>query len=210
MGGTTIADLGSHLWTWRRGCSAPSTRCRRSRRRSCANAPSTGARDGRDRRRVLRAPALRARARRARLEVARVAPRRPCDFVVEVNGCKGPPCFPIASLNELWFGERRRRPSPLRTAPRPRRAPLAPRDEGLVAHRPGCRLRRELHQSGGGPGGGLAGKALEPRLRAGRGSRGGVRGHSAQCVRAALGDHRRRRGRVAHERSVAERPICST
>jgi predicted dehydrogenase len=37
------------------------------------------------------------------MEVARVAPRRPCDFVVEVNGSKGTAMFSYNQLNELWF-----------------------------------------------------------------------------------------------------------
>ncbi|MFZ0769598.1 MAG: hypothetical protein WAM64_10330, partial [Acidimicrobiales bacterium] len=37
-------------------------------------------------------------------EVARVAPRRPCDFVVEINGSKATAMFSYNNLNELWFG----------------------------------------------------------------------------------------------------------
>jgi predicted dehydrogenase len=32
-----------------------------------------------------------------------VAPRRPCDFVIEVNGSKGTAVFSYDNLNELWF-----------------------------------------------------------------------------------------------------------
>jgi predicted dehydrogenase len=42
---------------------------------------------------------------RGTLEVARVCARRPCDFVVEVNGTKGTLRFDYARLNELWFGQ---------------------------------------------------------------------------------------------------------
>jgi predicted dehydrogenase len=38
------------------------------------------------------------------MEVARAAPRRPCDFVVEVNGSKATAMFSYSQLNELWFG----------------------------------------------------------------------------------------------------------
>jgi predicted dehydrogenase len=38
------------------------------------------------------------------MEVARAAPRRPCDFTVEVNGTKGTALFSYAQLNELWVG----------------------------------------------------------------------------------------------------------
>ena len=37
------------------------------------------------------------------MEVARVAPRRPCDFVIEVNGSMGTAVFSYDNLNELWF-----------------------------------------------------------------------------------------------------------
>ena len=39
------------------------------------------------------------------LETAKVAPRRPCDFVVEVNGSRGTLRFDYARLNELWLGD---------------------------------------------------------------------------------------------------------
>jgi predicted dehydrogenase len=42
---------------------------------------------------------------RGSLEVARVCARRPCDFVVEVNGTRGTLRFDYAQLNELWFGD---------------------------------------------------------------------------------------------------------
>jgi len=38
------------------------------------------------------------------MEVARAAPRRPCDFTIEVNGSKGTVMFSYAQLNELWVG----------------------------------------------------------------------------------------------------------
>jgi predicted dehydrogenase len=39
------------------------------------------------------------------LETARVCPRRPCDFTVEVNGDRGTLRFDYARLNELWYGD---------------------------------------------------------------------------------------------------------
>jgi len=48
---------------------------------------------------------------RGTVEVARVAPRRPCDFTVEVNGADGTLHFDYARLNELWFGDGRDDPS---------------------------------------------------------------------------------------------------
>jgi predicted dehydrogenase len=38
-------------------------------------------------------------------ETAKVSPRRPCDFVVEVNGSRGTLRFDYAHLNELWYGD---------------------------------------------------------------------------------------------------------
>ncbi len=38
-------------------------------------------------------------------ETAKVAPRRPCDFVVEINGTRGTLRFDYSRLNELWYGD---------------------------------------------------------------------------------------------------------
>jgi predicted dehydrogenase len=38
-------------------------------------------------------------------ETAKVAPRRPCDFTIEVNGARGTLRFDYARLNELWYGD---------------------------------------------------------------------------------------------------------
>ncbi len=38
-------------------------------------------------------------------ETAKVSPRRPCDFVVEVNGSRGTLRFDYSRLNELWYGD---------------------------------------------------------------------------------------------------------
>jgi predicted dehydrogenase len=38
-------------------------------------------------------------------EVGKVSPRRPCDFVVEVNGSRGTVRFDYSRLNELWYGD---------------------------------------------------------------------------------------------------------
>ena len=103
LGGTTIADLGSHLIdlaTWMLGgvneVSATSSTFVRER-------PA-----GDTMRRVEIDDASSALLRFASgahgtLEVARSAPRRPCDFVVEVNGSRGTAMFSYAQLNELWF-----------------------------------------------------------------------------------------------------------
>lgn len=103
MGGSTIADLGSHLIdlaTWMLGpvdeVSASSATFIRERTAPGGTLPveiddassalicfSSGA--------------------RGTMEVARVAPRRPCDFTVEVNGSRGTAMFSYPRLNELWF-----------------------------------------------------------------------------------------------------------
>ena len=95
--------------------------------------------------------------------------------------------FSYANLNELWVREHRRRPAPLRAAPGPRRAPESPPDPGLVADRPGRRLRRDLHQPGVRPGRGVARRALDTRLRPGRARRRGVRVDGALGRRSAAG-----------------------
>ncbi len=38
-------------------------------------------------------------------ETAKIGPRRPCDFVVEINGSRGTLRFDYARLNELWYGD---------------------------------------------------------------------------------------------------------
>jgi predicted dehydrogenase len=104
MGGTTIADLGSHLIdlaTWMLG---PITEVSATSSTFVADRSTS---DGT--RRVEIDDAASALIRFASgvqgtFEVARVAPRRPCDFVVEVNGSKGTAMFSYNQLNELWFG----------------------------------------------------------------------------------------------------------
>ncbi len=44
------------------------------------------------------------------LELARTCARRPCDFVVEVNGTHGTLRFDYERLNELWYGDAREEP----------------------------------------------------------------------------------------------------
>jgi predicted dehydrogenase len=104
MGGSTIGDLGSHLIDmamWMLGpiddVSAMSSTFIRERD------------DGSQSRTVEVDDASSALIRFASgaqgtMEVARAAPRRPCDFTVEVNGTKGTAMFSYAQLNELWVG----------------------------------------------------------------------------------------------------------
>lgn len=104
MGGSTIADLGSHLFdlaTWMLGPIAEV---------SAMSSTFVSERDssGRPRRvEVDDASSVLVRFASGALgtmEVARVAPRRPCDFLVEVNGSRGTAMFSYPRLNELWFG----------------------------------------------------------------------------------------------------------
>jgi predicted dehydrogenase len=104
MGGSTIGDLGSHLIdmaTWMLGpikeVSAMSSTFVRHRDQGGAA------------REVEVDDASSALVRftsgaQGTMEVARAAPRRPCDFTVEVNGTKGTAMFSYAQLNELWVG----------------------------------------------------------------------------------------------------------
>ena len=104
MGGSTIADLGSHLIdmaTWMLGdvneVSAASKTFISERRV-----------EGGTRRVEIddASSALLSFSSGAQgtMEVARAAPRRPCDFVVEINGSRGTVMFSYSNLNELWFG----------------------------------------------------------------------------------------------------------
>ncbi len=104
VGGSTIGDLGSHLIdmaTWMLGpieeVSAMST-------------TFVASRDDAGRPRAVEVEdASSALARfssgaHGTMEVARAAPRRPCDFTIEVNGSRGTVMFNYAQLNELWVG----------------------------------------------------------------------------------------------------------
>ena len=104
MGGTTIADLGSHLVdmaTWMLGpvaqvCATSSTFV--TRRSTSDGDRSVEVDDASSA--LLRF----ASGAQGTMEVARAAPRHPCDFVVEVNGSIGTAVFSYARLNELWVG----------------------------------------------------------------------------------------------------------
>jgi predicted dehydrogenase len=104
MGGSTIGDLGSHLIdmaTWMLGAiddvSAMSSTFIRNRddhgqSRSVEVDDASSA--------LVRFSS----GAQGTVEVARAAPRRPCDFTIEVNGSKGTAMFSYAQLNELWVG----------------------------------------------------------------------------------------------------------
>jgi predicted dehydrogenase len=104
LGGTTIADLGSHLIDlalWMVGdigdvCAQSQTFIKD---RSLS--------EGRARVTVDDASSALikfANGARGTVEMARSAVRRPCDFTVEVNGSTGTLIFDYTRLNELWYG----------------------------------------------------------------------------------------------------------
>ena len=105
MGGTTIADLGSHLIDMALCMAGPVDSV-------CAQAATfIGDRPSGDggTTPVTVEDAASALLRfesgaRGTMEVARAAVRRPCDFTVEVNGSHGTLVFSYARLNELWYG----------------------------------------------------------------------------------------------------------
>jgi len=107
MGGTTIADLGSHLIDmalWMAGgisgvCAQSAT--------FIAERPLPGGPGGTRAVTVDDASGALLRFESGALgtiEVARAAVRRPCDFTVEVNGSRGTLVFDYARLNELRYG----------------------------------------------------------------------------------------------------------
>ena len=101
MGGTTIADLGSHLIdlaTWMAGpiaeVSGQSETFIRQRSDKAVTVDEASAA-------LVRFES----GARGVLEMARVAVRRPCDFTIEVNGDRGTLVFEYARLNELLHGD---------------------------------------------------------------------------------------------------------
>jgi predicted dehydrogenase len=105
MGGTTIADLGSHMLDmalWMVGpideVAAQSETFIRTRPSAEGERPVTidDASSA-----LLRF----ANGARGTVEMARLAVRRPCDFSIEVNGTKGTLVFDYPRLNELLYGD---------------------------------------------------------------------------------------------------------
>ncbi|MGH7765809.1 MAG: Gfo/Idh/MocA family protein, partial [Candidatus Dormibacteraceae bacterium] len=101
MGGSTIADLGSHLLdmaTWMAGGIVEVTaqsetfvRLRSGRTVSVDDASSALVRF--------------ASGARGVFEMARMAVRHPCDFTIELNGDRGTLVFDYGHLNELRYGD---------------------------------------------------------------------------------------------------------
>src|SRR5271155_1272634 len=104
MGGSTIGDLGSHLIDMATWMLRPIDEVS-----AMSSTFVRGRDDGGSARPVEVDDASSALARfssgaHGTMEVARAAPRRPCDFTIEVNGSKGTVMFSYAQLNELWVG----------------------------------------------------------------------------------------------------------
>jgi predicted dehydrogenase len=101
MGGTTIADLGSHLIdmaTWMAGdiaqvCGQSETFTRERSNRAVTVDDASSA--------LVRFESGACGV----FEMARTAVRRPCDFTIEVNGSSGTLVFEYARLNELRYGD---------------------------------------------------------------------------------------------------------
>lgn len=107
MGASTIADLGAHLIDlagWMIGdvdaVSAQSQTFVTERRDpDAAGLVSVDADDASSALLRFRSGAL------GVFETAKISPRRPCDFTVEVNGSRGTLRFDYSRLNELWYGD---------------------------------------------------------------------------------------------------------
>ena len=101
MGGTTIADLGSHLIDMALWMVGPVSTV------SGQSATFVGERSGRPVTVDDASSALVEFTSGARgvFEMARTAVRRPCDFTIEVNGDRGTLVFDYPRLNELRFGD---------------------------------------------------------------------------------------------------------
>jgi predicted dehydrogenase len=101
VGGSTIADLGSHLIDmalWMVGDVAEVSAQSETFVKERSNLPVT----------VDDASSALLRFQggaRGTVEMARTAVRRPCDFTIEVNGDKGTLVFEYARLNELLYGD---------------------------------------------------------------------------------------------------------
>jgi predicted dehydrogenase len=105
MGGTTIADLGSHMLDMALWMVGPIAEVSAQSETFIRNRPSA---EGE--RAVTIDDASSALIRfetgaRGTVEMARLAVRRPCDFTVEVNGTKGTLVFEYPRMNELLYGD---------------------------------------------------------------------------------------------------------
>jgi predicted dehydrogenase len=106
MGGTTIADLGSHLLDLALWMVGPVEEVSGQSETFVPSRAAAGG--GTEKVTVDEASSALLRFESGALgvlEVARTAVRRPCDFTVEVNGDRGTLIFDYTRLNELLFGD---------------------------------------------------------------------------------------------------------
>ena len=105
MGGTTIADLGSHLIDMALWMVGPITEV------SAQSATFIRTRPGPDGERPVTIDDASSALLQfeggalGTIEMARLAIRRPCDFTVEVNGTRGTLVFDYPRMNELLYGD---------------------------------------------------------------------------------------------------------
>ena len=105
MGGTTIADLGSHMIDMALWMVGPIREVAAQSETFIKARPVPGGQ-----RAVTIDDASAALIQfesgaRGTIEMARLAIRRPCDFTIEVNGTKGTLIFDYPRLNELLYGD---------------------------------------------------------------------------------------------------------
>jgi predicted dehydrogenase len=105
MGGTTIADLGSHMIDMALWMVGPIAEVSAQSETFIRTRPGPGGH-----RPVTIDDASSALLRfeggaRGTIEMARLAVRRPCDFSIEVNGARGTLVFDYPRLNELLYGD---------------------------------------------------------------------------------------------------------
>jgi len=106
MGGTTIADLGSHLLDMAAWMAGPiSDVCAQSETFITERQLPGGGSEPVTVDDASSALVRFASGARGTVEMARSAVRRPCDFTVEFNGSRGTLVFDYARLNELWYGD---------------------------------------------------------------------------------------------------------
>jgi predicted dehydrogenase len=108
MGGTTIADLGSHMIDmalWMVGEVAEVSAQSATFVPERTNPEKPGAKRSVEIDDASSALMNFANGCRGVLEMARTCVRRPCDFTIEVNGTKGTLRFDYARLNELLYGD---------------------------------------------------------------------------------------------------------
>jgi predicted dehydrogenase len=105
MGGTTIADLGSHMLDMALWMVGPIEEVTAQSETFVKARPTAGGERTVEIDDASSALIRFANGARGIVEMARMAVRRPCDFSIEVNGTKGTLVFDYPRLNELLYGD---------------------------------------------------------------------------------------------------------